>query len=151
MNAHEFFQKRTVRIPFAGCHIWTGYVNAGGYGWVTINRKNISAHRLAYESFIGPIAAKKYVCHSCDVPACCNPNHLFLGSSKDNAIDRAAKKRSSPRIGSANGRANLNEHQVAQIKVNLLSGKKMIDLALHYGVSYSAISHIKTGRTWGHV
>lgn len=79
-----------------GCQIWSGSVSYSGYGQVSFEGRTWSAHRLAYEIANGPIAqdAKKWwVLHKCDNPACCNPDHLYLGDAKDNANDMIDRKR----------------------------------------------------------
>lgn len=79
-----------------GCHVWSGSVGFSGYGQVSVEGRTWSAHRLAYEIANGPIAQdapKWWVLHKCDNPACCNPDHLYLGDAKDNANDMIDRKR----------------------------------------------------------
>lgn len=103
--------------PFTGCWEWKGSKKRG-YGHTIIGsrvdgtRRNIAAHRLSYETFIGPIADGMEVCHRCDNPSCVNPEHLFLGTRQDNIDDREAKQRNNPPKGSSNGRAKLSEADV---------------------------------------
>lgn len=90
----EFLSKVVVRKD--GCQIWTGSVGFSGYGQLTFEGRTWSAHRLAYEISNGPIsqdAQKWWVLHKCDNPACCNPEHLYLGDAKDNANDMIDRKR----------------------------------------------------------
>ena len=75
-----------------GCWIWKGSV-AGDYGKVRWNSKTISAHRASYLSFHGPILAPLNVCHACDEPLCANPDHLWVGTQKENKQDAKRKKR----------------------------------------------------------
>ncbi len=56
-------------------------------------RKSISAHRYAYQVFVGEIPTDKWVLHRCDNPKCINPDHLFLGTRQDNIDDRESKHR----------------------------------------------------------
>lgn len=95
-----------------GCWIWTGHVTRNGYGsiGVTFNRgraRYIGAHRASWMAFRGEIAAGLCVCHHCDVPLCVNPDHLFLGTLKDNTRDMIAKGRAKliSIVGDSNGRA----------------------------------------------
>ncbi|MEG6446656.1 HNH endonuclease signature motif containing protein [Enterobacter cloacae] len=79
-----------------GCVEWKGALNYYGYGQFSFEGRTWSAHRLAYEITNGPIAQdaqKWWVLHKCDNPACCNPEHLYLGDAKDNANDMIDRKR----------------------------------------------------------
>lgn len=90
----EFSSKIAARED--GCQIWSGSVGFSGYGQLAFEGRTWSAHRLAYEIANGPIgqdAQKWWVLHKCDNPACCNPDHLYLGDAKDNANDMIDRKR----------------------------------------------------------
>lgn len=75
------------------CWIWQGATTTKGYGVTRFNGKNIGAHRMAWILAHGPIPEGRYVCHSCDTPACVNPEHLWLGSAQSNNEDAWAKGR----------------------------------------------------------
>lgn len=77
----------------AGCWLWTGRLSIAGYGQIKDNYQTRHAHRVSYELNIGPVPPGLFVCHTCDVRACVNPDHLWLGTSTDNNRDREAKGR----------------------------------------------------------
>ena len=76
-----------------GCWNWTAYKNNEGYGRLRAGGEKVLAHRLSYSIFKGEIAEGLFVCHTCDNPACINPEHLFLGTHQDNVSDCVAKGR----------------------------------------------------------
>jgi len=75
------------------CWIWNLSLTKLGYGKIKLFGETTTAHRISYIIHKGPIPVDLFVLHTCDVRNCVNPNHLFLGTSQDNAIDRDKKKR----------------------------------------------------------
>ena len=75
-----------------GCWIWGGNINAG-YGRLCYEKKGMLAHRASFEAFNSPITDGLFVCHSCDVSVCINPEHLWLGTQKENLNDASNKGR----------------------------------------------------------
>ena len=76
------------------CWLWLGYTSKSGYGRFSIKGNQFYAHRIAYEIFIDKIPTGFQVCHKCDIPNCVNPEHLFLGTQRDNMEDMKTKGRS---------------------------------------------------------
>lgn len=126
--------------------------NIGGYPQIKINNKMKAASRVMYEIHNGEIPDDFLVCHRCDNPGCVNPEHLFLGSQKDNMADMRKKGRERKSKGSQNGIAKLNEQQVAEIK-DLFNNTKLTQQQIGdlFGVDQTTISLIKTGKHWKHV
>lgn len=83
--------------PNSGCWLWDGSLgsNGSGYGslWIKSAQKRVPAHRASYTAFFGDIPDGKVVMHRCDTRSCVNPDHLSLGSYRDNAIDAHRKCR----------------------------------------------------------
>lgn len=77
----------------SGCWHFTGYINKAGYGQIKIINNVIHAHRASWILHNGHVPSGLLVCHKCDNPKCVNPDHLFLGTHKDNAIDMVIKGR----------------------------------------------------------
>ena len=77
----------------SGCMEYPGARLPSGYGWVWFAKRMRGAHVVSYMLFTGKNPGKLFVCHKCDNPPCCNPDHLFLGSAKDNRDDMVAKGR----------------------------------------------------------
>lgn len=131
-----------------GCWIWQLGRDASGYG--TINRLDCQekrAHRYFYEKRFGPIPAGMLVCHRCDNPPCVNPDHLFLGTYKDNAHDSMNKGRWPN--GSQRSQAKLTESQVLEIRLIYGSGgTTQLDLARKFGVSRSLVRNIVLNKAW---
>ena len=75
--------------------IWQGKIGMDGYGLIMIDNKRNRVSRVSYELFNGAIGDNMLVCHTCDNPPCINPDHLFVGTNKDNMKDMANKKRAS--------------------------------------------------------
>jgi hypothetical protein len=79
--------------PFTGCWIYQGFRTKLQYGDMSYRGTNWRAHRLAYTLWKGKIPEGLDILHKCDVPPCCNPNHLIAGTPKENAEDSRAKNR----------------------------------------------------------
>lgn len=75
------------------CWNWRACIGGNGYGQFKVNRYALGAHVVSYLIIKGNIPKGKHVCHTCDNTKCCNPNHLWLGTIKDNAQDKILKGR----------------------------------------------------------
>ncbi len=145
----ERIEQNVVRVPESGCWIWDGAVSSSGYGKLRSKYTQHTAHKVSYEVFKGPIQPGKYVCHHCDVRACVNPEHLFLGSPKENQQDMAKKMRHA--YGDKNGNSKLSEDQAKRILSMRNSGKTKTSVGDAFGVSRVAVAKIWSGALWPHL
>ena len=131
-----------------GCVLWTGPLHSWGYGTLEYKGKGYQAHRVSWALRNGPIPAGLFVCHKCDVPACVNPDHLFLGTHDDNMADKKAKGRAWSHKGEANKRAKLTAAAVLAIRAD---GRVAREVAADYGISRTLVWGIKHRQTWKHI
>lgn len=132
------------------CWQWTaGVMKSGGYGQFNINHKMWRTHRLSHILKHGPIADGMNVLHKCDNPRCVRPDHLFLGSYKDNMDDMTKKGRARHLSGNESPVAHLTEATVFQLKVAWATGSfRKAELARMFDTDRSAVGKIIAGQLW---
>lgn len=154
-----FWQKVDKRGPDE-CWLWTAAKDKDGYGIYKRPRprkgRTNRATRIIWEFAYGPIPEGVLVLHTCDVPSCCNPTHLWLGNSMDNHQDMVAKGRQifpPLKVGEANGGGGkLTEQDVRAIRKLRATGRyTLMQLGNIYGVTFGMIGHIINRRAWAHV
>lgn len=148
----DFIERFEAKLDKSGeCWLWTASVAGKGYGQMKLpkQRKQEYSHRLAHMIYKGPVPDGIQVCHTCDVSRCCNPDHLFLGTCKQNLQDMASKDRSTH--GESNPAAKLTEEDVRQIRVMLDAGIQQARIAALFKVGQMTISRINTGDRWARV
>lgn len=150
-DAKRYIRDRVKIDPGTGCWIWARYRLPGGYGRAWFCDRHRYVHRLSYEKFTGPIPDGLHVLHRCDNRACCNPEHLFLGTQADNMADRDRKGRQAK--GETVHSSKLTERDVLDIRmlIDHSRGQNLKQIGDLYGVTYDAIYCIKVGKTWRHV
>lgn len=130
------------------CRIWQGALRGSGpYGTRRRGSRLVYVHRDEWEKAHGPIPAGMRVLHRCDVPACAELSHLFLGTQADNVADMDAKGRRglTGAPGERNGRAKLTLEQVRAIRG---SSERAVVLVVRFGVSRSTVHKIRQGARW---
>lgn len=86
------FHDKYIPEPNSGCWLWVAGVNACGYGTISEFGKSQLAHRVSFILHGGIISdAGLRVLHTCDVPCCVNPDHLFIGTQRENVLDMERK------------------------------------------------------------
>ena len=131
--------------PNSGCWLWCGSIVHGGYGKFKISNVNFIASRVAFTMFVQQIPQGMVVCHKCDTPTCVNPEHLFIGTQRENVADREAKGRGA--YGDRH-RSKLSSSQVIEIRRLFKRGARNIDIAQQFNISQALASFIKNRRLW---
>lgn len=148
---HRFWSKVDRSEDQSACWNWTGGKDKDGYGFFYIFGQTVIASRFIYELLNGPIPKGMIVCHHCDNPSCCNPNHLFIGTHSDNALDAYHKGRRSA-VGHNNGRSILTENDVQIIRLSIESGKATSNqIAKQYNISQLQVDRIVHRKRWQHI
>lgn len=130
------------------CIEFSGPKTKFGYGKQKFKGKQTSAHRVAYQKAYGEIPKGLCVLHKCDNPSCINPEHLFLGTHKDNTKDMFTKNRANKAKGVTNGTSKLTEAEVLQIRNSI---EKYSILSKKFNVSKALICLVKQRKLWKHI
>lgn len=172
------FAERYVVQP-DGCWLWQGRANSSGYGaFSLIPGRSTGAHRASYMIHKGPVPKGMEVCHTCDVPLCVNPEHLFLGTKRDNMQDclrkgrfsvgdrhrealarrdfaygeeHARRTREKARRGEQHVHAKLTEELVHEIRFGKYKNLPQDVVGAALGISQSNVCMIRKYRTWRHL
>lgn len=148
--ADRLFDKLAQRdsgcIEFVGAQAGRGYgvINEGGD-----RGRCLLAHRVAWELANGPIPPGLDICHTCDNPPCCNPDHLFLGTRRDNMQDAKAKGRAvAPPVqsGETHNKAWVTDAVVRECREQHANGEAVRDIAASRGFRYEMVWTWITGR-----
>ena len=145
-----------------GCWIFTGFTDKDGYGWIRDTpTRQTRVHRFSlwyhvYRSVmpwdvfeaLGRPPFNMCVLHSCDNPPCCNPEHLFWGTCKDNTQDMIKKGRRFNNKGDKHPMSKITEEQALEI-YNMDGTLK--NIAAKYGITFQMVWRIKHHKAWTHV
>lgn len=143
------------------------------YGYFYLRGKMVQSHKVSYNLYKGEIGEGLWVLHSCDKMSCINPNHLFLGTPKDNSQDMVSKGRHASKVhpekmprgnrngartkperlarGEQNGNSILTVDEVRSIKRMLNEGYTQTFIALTFQIDRGTVRQIKRGITWRHI
>lgn len=140
-EVHRRFWRKVDDTSPTGCWLWSGARTQFGHGHLRIEDEGVQiATRVSWRMHRGPIPLDLCVLHTCDTPACVNPEHLYLGTPQQNVIDRDLARR---------GRARLSLTQARAIREAFAgAGTSMADLAEVYGVSATAVRSVLIGKTY---
>lgn len=152
-NDREKFIKKLIKKE-NGCLEYPTSKNKYGYSNACYRGKPISAHRLSYILFNKDYDPKLHVLHKCDNPSCCNPDHLFQGTHKDNMIDRDLKGRGfkiKPKFGEESHSSRFKSEDIINIRDLYKNGMTQRDIGKRYDAHQSVISNIVLRKTWKHI
>lgn len=145
----EYIQENISVDPDTGCWVWQKHIGAWGYGMFGRSsggvRKTYKAHRASYELYVGPIPDGMMICHKCDNPACCNPEHLYAGTGSDNMNDMWSRDRH-PKHNSKAG-AKITVEQVNEIR-ELEGTGTLREIGAKYGISAQSVLNIFNRTRW---
>jgi hypothetical protein len=175
VTERAWFHKSYTVDTTTGCWLWNKCTKGGkfNYGIFSMNGVGIRAHRASYMLNVGPIPDGFCVCHQCDTPMCVNPEHLFIGTDRDNAMDAVSKhrmhiptptgfhyggnhwtQRNPSKHCECSSGCKLTTDQVKHIREQAIHGLTISDkkrIAREHGITDGSLWLILTNRTWKHV
>lgn len=145
-SIRERFEEKFERLEEADCWLWKGATGGRGYGAFSLEGRSHAASRVSWMLYRGEIPEGLDACHTCDTPLCVNPNHLFLGTDKDNHDDCVKKGRDI--AGEKTYNAKLTESDVREIRSSTATIRSV---AVQKGICPAQAWRIKHGERWKHV
>lgn len=150
----ERFKSKVLIVPEIGCHLWTGCRVPSGYGQIWIGGGMVNSHRVAFVIANRNVdIGNGLILHKCNRPPCVNPDHLYLGTCKDNAADLKRSGYVYPSInkGESSAFAKLNEKDVLKIRAMAEEGISRRAIAKMFSVNHSTINSVVNRLHWKHV
>lgn len=141
---------RSISVSPSGCWEWTHSLDRVGYGKIKALNRTLQAHRFSWMVFRGEIPDSLCVLHECDNRKCVNPDHLFLGTQKDNMDDCARKGRNADMKKLAReSNSKVTEDQVREIRrLYFEGGLRQEDIGNQFGLSKGGVQAIASRRCW---
>ena len=127
-----------VKAMESGCHEWQSTLHRGGYGKIWLETGQAPAHRVAYQIYKGEIPEDKWVLHTCDNRKCVNPDHLYLGTPKQNVKDMHDRRRNV-------GRTKYSIEIVEKARAMYAEGRSQQSIADELGIHQTTISKFIRG------
>jgi len=141
-RATERFWSKVDRRDEKDCWEWASTIDAGGYGRFHHQRHGLKAHRVAYTLVNGRIPGGLIVCHACDNRRCVNPDHLFLGTPRENSVDASRKNRRTTK---------LTPDDIRTIRERKRNGETHRSIAAAFGIGHGVVGQIVRREIWSHV
>jgi hypothetical protein len=148
------FEISVIPEPNTGCWLWMGKMDARGYGMMGYGGSDAHATRISWMLRHGAEPpSDRLMCHRCDNPPCVNPDHLFVGTTKDNIHDCWRKGRGSVNVRRKDGSRprSLKPHEVLEIRAKHAAGATTKALAEEYGMTPTNMRFIVNRKTWGYL
>lgn len=149
---------KNIRINKKSCWIWLKSKHSYGYGKLggSFNNKkwHLSVPRASWIIFKGDIPSNMIICHNCpngDNPQCCNPDHMFLGTSRENTRDMMKKKRVFDFVGEKNNMAILKKNMVLKMRKLKNLGWSVKEISEKFNIKYYTCLDAISGRNWSHI
>jgi hypothetical protein len=147
----EVITSNYIPVPWSGCWLWLGPVDKEGYGVLHAGGLHMKAHRFSLMLHKRFSKVKLHALHTCDVPGCINPEHLYWGTDADNTTDRQVRGRTRhapPRMGTDHHGAKITNEDALIIRESLEPTRT---LAKRHGVCHQTIRNIQLKRNWKHL
>lgn len=139
----SFEKKFSMNTDKSGdCWLWTGSHNKQGYGTLSHLGAVWFAHRASLYIHNGRLPRNMLVLHKCDVKACVNPEHLYIGTYSNNVRDMLERSTNSQRV---------NPDIARTIKFMCNTGLLDKEVAAILGFSRMTVRRVRKGQTWGFV
>lgn len=133
------------------CWVWLGMVDKRDKrAYIKVGTRRWPVARVLMFFRYGKVG-DRLACHSCDNPQCVNPEHLWLGTHKDNQRDKWRKGRQNHKVGEDSTKAKLQTEQVRKIRTLHAQGHTVKDIACLYAISVSNVYKILKRKSWAHV
>ena len=135
------------------CWQWQKGKDKDGYALITYKGKTVRVTRLIKSLYDGEFPKEMFCCHTCDNPSCINPDHIFIGSAKENSRDREKKHRgrTQNQLGEKNHAAILTENVVLEIRKLHQEGMKECDIVRKFKLNQGTVSKILLRKRWKHI